>query len=270
MKIKIIFIDIDGTLFNDNHCLTEFNKEMCIAAQKQGIIVVINTGRITSNAISIAKQINAHKFKSFVVANNGVHIYSFKDKKLIFNGNINNDFAKTVYRWVDNKGFKCQLYTEDGSFVNHIGENSSYWADVMQTKYTVLNNVDDLIGDIARILIIAKTITSQVASQELINEFNEKFSHLDIKEYRPGIYEITLPKMSKGYGVTYICDLLGISSSDAMAFGDSYNDQWLMQAVGHPVAMDNSVEIIKELSNYICQSNNENGVGNMINKHILK
>lgn len=270
MDIKIIFIDIDGTLFNDNHSLTPFNKEVCIKAQQQGIYVVINTGRITTNAIKIAKEIQADKFNGYVVSNNGVHIYSFKENKMIFSNDIPNFLAKKVYNWINSKKYKCQLYTYDGSFVNCVGENASYWADVMEAKYVVLNNESEIVEDIARIIVVVKDINSDEAAKKFMDNFHKKFPTLHIKKYHWKVYEITMSNMSKGFAVDYLCKLLKINSNNAMAFGDSYNDTLLMESVGHPVAMENAVQSIKDRSNYICGHNNENGVGNMIINHILQ
>lgn len=269
-NIEIAFIDVDGTLFNDNHSLTKFNQEMCLKAQQQGIKIVINTGRIIANAITVAKQINADQFDSYVIANNGVHIYSFKEQRLIFDGSMEPILGKGVYLWGLNHGFKCQLYSDKGSFVNKSGSNSKYWADVMEAQYVVLKDENEITMPIARLILLNKEINNKTLANKIMAEFNNKFPQLEIKEYHHGVYEITLPNLNKGFGVKYLCELLKIDSDATMAFGDSYNDQWLLSAVAHPVAMENAVPIIKEISSYICPNNNENGVGITLQKIIEK
>lgn len=267
--IKIIFTDVDGTLFNDNHTITDYTKKMCIEVQKKDIPVIINTGRIISNAIEIAKMINAHRFNSYAIGNNGAEIYSFKEKKLIFQAQIGLELTKKIYFWAENKKLKCQLYSSIGTYVNKFGENSSYWADVMQAQYQVIENKKDIPDNIVRVIIISAIEMNNEQSDQLMIEFETKFTTLEIKKYHNRVFEITMPKISKGFAVQYICDLLGYDAKDAMAFGDSYNDIWLLQAVGHPVAVENAVNIVKEQSTYICASNNENGVAKTIAQRVI-
>ena len=75
--------------------------------------------------------------------------------------------------------------------------------------------------------------------------------------------------VGKMYAIEIISKKYNIPIFDIIAFGDDYNDIEMVEKCGIGVAMENGLELVKNVSKYVCNNNNEDGVGRWINENIL-
>lgn len=85
----------------------------------------------------------------------------------------------------------------------------------------------------------------------------------------PSYFAILNKNVSKLTGLYGLCEVLGITMQDVIAFGDDYNDYDILQNSGHAVVMANAADGIKEIADDICKSNDEDGVAQWIQKNLL-
>jgi hypothetical protein len=82
----------------------------------------------------------------------------------------------------------------------------------------------------------------------------------------PWILEAGAPNVHKGHGLLKICELLGISPNQVLAFGDGENDIDMLRVAGYSVAMSNGMSNTIAASKYVTESNDEGGVGVFIER----
>lgn len=86
---------------------------------------------------------------------------------------------------------------------------------------------------------------------------------------KPHFLEIMHKEGTKGHAVQFLANHFGLECSQVIAIGDSWNDREMLEVAGLGVAMENAVESLKEIADYITLSNNEDGVKHVIDKFIF-
>ena len=76
--------------------------------------------------------------------------------------------------------------------------------------------------------------------------------------------------VTKGSMLPLLLDKLGVNRDELIAFGDNYNDMTMIGYAGFGVAMGNAEEDVKKIANYVCESNDEDGVAKTMAKYVLK
>ena len=93
---------------------------------------------------------------------------------------------------------------------------------------------------------------------------------LEIYKSAPYFLELMPFGISKGSMLPLLLEKLGVKREELVAFGDNYNDMTMIGYAGFGVAMANGEPEIKKIANYVCESNDEDGIATTLNKFILK
>lgn len=134
-----------------------------------------------------------------------------------------------------------------------------------QTKVVIEDDLKDSIlnNDILKFTIIEENNTSILP---VIKEELETIEGLKITSSWENNIEIMSEGVDKGQAIKMLCEHLNIGRSEIMAFGDNYNDIEMLEYAGLGVAMGNSNDDIKEIADYVTDTNEESGFANAIFK----
>ena len=129
-------------------------------------------------------------------------------------------------------------------------------------EYTDYTTIDTF--EIAKISIVTQ-------HPELIRQFDLETYHCKLVDNAkdPNYFAILNSKVSKLTGLTDLCSHLGVSFSDVIAFGDDYNDLDILKAAGHAVVMGNAAAELKTYADHLALSNDDDGVADWVEKHLL-
>jgi Cof subfamily protein (haloacid dehalogenase superfamily) len=273
MKYKLIAIDMDGTLLNSENKISERNKDILHRAAREGIHVVLSTGRILKSAQYYSKSI---ELKSPIVACNGAIVSSRDGKDIIYEKFIETQTSKKIIK----------LAEENNIYYRFYDRNTFYTKDT--DKY-ILNFYDSYEDSFKKqeidIRILKEPIELLTTGKLKIYKFvfieENKDKLLDFRKKLEGIGGINVSSswfnnievmgegVSKGTGLKYLCEALNIDQSEIVAIGDNENDIPMFKLAGLAIAMKNGDEIIREYSHVITDTNNEDGVANAIEKYVL-
>lgn len=277
---KMIVIDLDGTLLNDEKEVSKENIDMINKAYlEKGVISVIATGRSYMCAEHIAN-IAGESFSQYIIASTGSIIKDNKkgidlNKQCITNESIVEiiEIAKKYnFKYIIDIGSKV---IANGRLVNQeklekIGQPYEIREDII--SYFKNNNISGI------------TITIIGKEQELI-ELKEKLSEMkdleitdicksiDVKEDKTKEVVSYIDIISKGVtkqkAIKILANYLNINKDEIIVIGDGGNDIPMFETAGLKIAMANSIEIVKQKADYITSNNNENGVAKAIRKFIF-
>ena len=276
MDIKLIAFDLDGTFLDDNKEIPPENLEALTAAAGQGIHIVPATGRLF---IGVHDCIKALPFIRYYILANGAQVYDAKEDKTIYRGEIPLDMALSLIDYMETLPviYDCYQYGcgwMSGHMFERIGEFVPHPA--MQAAVRKQRRpVPDL-----RTLLIQRGDSVQ-KQQMFFTDMDEMLRQRD--EILPRLFPELLPSTSvktnielnhisagKDNGLKALCEYLGFTLENAMAFGDGTNDTCMLKAAGLGVAMSNAEEEVKAAADMITLSNNEAGVAHAIRRHVLK
>lgn len=276
-KIKLICIDMDGTLLNSNHEITEENKITLQKAFAKGIKIAICTGRIFMSARYYSDLIGITNTP--VIASNGAYIKKGYTDEAIYENPMPKDLVLEIYNIIKKYNLQVNFNSWDTLFrVDKEPENHTYAimnkfvSDDKKINFIINENLEEAInnfdGDILKGIVIEKENTETLwkAKDELKAIYGDK---LHIVSSGNDNFEVMLGSSSKGNAVSFLANSYNIKPSEVMCIGDSENDLSMINYAGIGVAMGNGLDIVKEAADYITDTNDNSGVAKAIEKFVL-
>lgn len=259
MKYKLIALDLDGTLKNSQNQITLKTKQALIALQKQGVKIVLASGRPTAGLRHEAKELLLDQFEGYLLSFNGARVANAKTNETIYEQTLTVEEAIQAYQRAKEFHLACMTYKNDMIYTEDIDdEYVCVEAKINDIgKKQVSSFVGILEDPIHKVLLTGKP--DYVASIE--EEFKKPFGN-DLSIYRsaPFFLEVMAQNIDKAASLHRLATKLGIKQEEVIAFGDGYNDLSMIEYAGLGVAMDNAVDGVKERANMITKSNDEDGI----------
>ena len=269
--IKLLALDMDGTLLNDQKEISPANIVAIQKAVDAGVKLVLCTGRILSGVKPYFEQLGLDAENEYVILNNGCALHQTSDWSLLDHHGLNAD--EIAYLADFARGFELPLtlcdvdnyYVVDQTANAHIIEDTQ---NIFLTPKTI--SLKKTINH-HQPFFLAKFVGEPGLVGDFMKEKDAELSkHFNTVLSQPSIYE-TLPQgVSKATALQSLAERLGLLPSEIMAIGDANNDREMLEFAGLAIAMDNASAPIKALANHVTSSNNEDGVAAAIYKWILQ
>ena len=262
---KIIFIDIDGTLRNDNKEITSRTKKAIQQIVEKGIQVVICSGRRRKYTEEVSKEALASKY---VIVCNGGEIYDYEKKEIIYQNELENESMITLYHMAEKYDVQLSINAEGDRIVK---DPTNIPTDIVlqePIEHFVKKKV------ITQCIFSSTTLEKIKKIKEEVNLLgNVEIANLSkclvdskLPEEQPFFLDIACKSTSKGNAIKKLCEYLKIDLKDTIAIGDNYNDLTMFEVVGHRVVMGNAPEDIKKVANEVTDTNNNDGVAKFLEK----
>lgn len=274
MDVKLILLDLDGTVLDNNKNLSVENRRALERAAARGIYIVPASGRLYEGMPESVREL---PFVRYAVGSNGAQVYDAREKKVLHRAEIPPLLAGRVYDYLDTLPVIYDCYMD-----------GSGWMDSAQYAC-----IDEFISDPV-IKAMVKTLRSPVegfrafvaAQGKSLQKIQMFFKDMDARalelkrlaELFPeltassSIYnniELNIQSATKGEALRFLCRHLGIDVRDTMAFGDKSNDLPMIRAAGLGVAMANADEELLAEADYITDTNDRNGVAQALERFVL-
>jgi Cof subfamily protein (haloacid dehalogenase superfamily) len=267
--IKLVAIDIDGTLLNDKREITPEVKSAIRRAKEKGVKIVITTGRPFHGVKDILAELNLLEDGDYVITFNGALVVRTKD---------NSEFIRKPLAYEDYLDIE-RLSRELNVHLHANAADCIYTANRNISKYTVN---EAFIVDMPLLYRTPEEMTPNLEIikcmyidepeflDKVIPQIEERFEdRFTMVRSTPFYYELLNREVSKGQAVIALAIKLGFTQSETMAIGDADNDIAMLEVVGHPVAMGNATENILAVARKVTKSNNEHGVAHAIEQWVL-
>jgi hydroxymethylpyrimidine pyrophosphatase-like HAD family hydrolase len=274
-SIKLLVIDIDGTLLNPEGKITERTLAAVQAAQQAGIIVTLATARRYSNTRQIANELG---LESPIIVYDGVLIVDHPTARILHMDPFQADIAQQAVEVLVNH--KLQPVVHPASVLNEeiwTGplEFDNLWLETYfsvypeQVRRMPFENLCIGHPDPLRVV----TFDEEQRIYSLLPQLGGlDCSWIAIKRGSYGCAELSFMHRgcSKASGVVALAQLLDIPLEQVMALGDNNNDKEMLQVVGWGVAMGQASETIKAVAQAVTASNAEDGAAQAIERYTLR
>ena len=277
MTIKAIVLDIDGTLLNTGKIISEKTKQALIAAQEEGIKVILASGRPTTGMLELAEQLEMTKYEGFLVSYNGARVTDCLTKEVLFNQAMSIETGQAILEHLKNFDVIPMIDKEDYLYVNDV---YSGMLDLPDGAFNIieyearggnfkLSEIDDLAAfatfPINKILIAAQPEYLQKIAPALHAPFDETVT---AAFSAPFYFEFTDKGIDKAKALNTVFPEMGIHSENIIAFGDGHNDRSIIEYAGIGVAMGNAVDALKEIADDVTLSCDEDGIAAGLEKYL--
>lgn len=282
MAIKMIVTDLDGTLLDQKKELTQRTVHAIIEAQKQGIYVVLATGRNYRSLAPIYRQLKMEHFnRGVIIGVNGEEIYYFDDQKYHKKRMLTPQECNQLLRFGNHLCFEVMIMNDD-----HIQDCMSKWLFFCKKiAYKIIHKVMtvNFEGQMnGHVFVSAKENITETANKVgycqiplftkiLLPYIHHKLdTHYEVLEVSSGWLEIMPKGISKGYGLQEVMEHYHIQKEEVLVFGDGENDISMLSLVDYSYAPQNALKRVKKAANYICDSHKSDGVAKIIEKYLNK
>jgi Cof subfamily protein (haloacid dehalogenase superfamily) len=266
MKYKMLVVDMDDTLLNDNHIISDENTVMLMKAQELGVYVVLASGRPTSAMIDYAKYLQCDLNNSYMISFNGSSITDLKEDKVIFEQALTKEQIHSLYDFSKENNTHIITYL-DGKIIS---ERHSEYIDV-EKNITGLELVIVPDFKVAVTTSAVKCILLEEPSYLKEVEAKLKVSNpeLSVCMSKPFFLEAAPNGIDKGAAIRILAEKLNILQSEIIAVGNAGNDLTMVQYAGLGVWVDNVEPELRGFGDVIVASNNDHGVAEVVRRFIL-
>lgn len=250
MKYKAIFVDLDRTLLRDDKSLSDYTISILRKCKELGIKVVVASARPLRNIVYYDSLI---EFDALVVSN-GARI--IKDKE---------SFEYKIPYSSGSKVIDLVLSDSDMQLTVETGEEA--YSNMHLTYF------DTIISDDLYSILRDEGSLKMIVGIKDENTYDMVNSVLDDKVYctiaNNYVVQVMSKDATKWNGVSKVMELFGFKASECMYFGDDFDDVKPIENCGCGVAMENAIAECREVSNYICKTNEEDGVAHFIEEFLF-
>lgn len=270
MKYKLLVLDLDGTLTNSKKQITPFTKETLMAAQEQGMRLVLASGRPTYGITPLAKELEMERFGGYILSFNGGKIIDYSTNEVLFSQTLDPEMLPILYKRSWDAGLTILSY--NGKYI--LTENAEdkyvqYESFLTKMKIKETDNfLRDLHQPADKCLVVGEPEDLVPLEEKLRQEVGRY-----INVYRSEAFYLELvPKgIDKAASLSRLLTKTPISPEEIVAVGDGYNDVSMIRYAGLGVAMKNAQEPVKASANYVTpQTNDEDGVAWLVKKLIAE
>lgn len=272
--IRMIALDLDGTLLTDKKEILPYTKEVLKKVIDQGVMVLIASGRPLA---AIDAELAAFPEMRYALTSNGSRIDDVKENRLLLEKSLSMEKTLEVIEKVKTYDLVCEVFANGKGYqsardldrIHEFFDTPEMVAYIRRTR-TAVEDVRE----------IASRADMHVEKVHLI--FNDLDMRKEVKTILAGIegvgvtgafpntIEAHCEGVSKGNGLIELGKMLGIDREQIMVCGDGLNDYEMIEKCGFGVAMENGNPKVKAIADYVTASNNEDGVGKAIAKFVLK
>lgn len=269
MKYKLLVLDVDGTLLNEEKVISKRTLSALLKVQQTGVRIALASGRPTYGLLPIAKSLELGLYGGFILSYNGSQIINAKNGEILFERRINPEMIPYIEKKAVKNNFALFTYHDDTLLTNspdnvHVREEAA------------LNNLKIITEEEFSTAIDFAPCKCMLVSDDeealtgLENHWKKRLDGvLDVFRSEPYFLEVVPCSVDKANTLAVLLEYLGIQRDEVMAIGDGVCDVTMIQMAGTGVAMGNSVESVKICADYTTDTNANDGVAQAVEKLIL-
>lgn len=256
MTIKMIVTDLDGTLLRKDKTISEYTLSVFRKCYEKGLKIVFATARPERATNHLFTDIPV----SSVLANNGATVVS--NGKVIHNIIIPKNIVEELVPTILSNNYITGITIEVGEFLFTNDAEHHRWSQGMSWKPVITDFSSPINGDVVKIAVECEYI-------DIISEMLSCYPHLHmLPNYGEKWIQIMDIKSSKLNAVSFLCQQNGLELENVVSFGDDYNDIEMIKNCGIGVAMGNAIDEVKAVANFICDTNDNDGVARWLENFI--
>ena len=276
-KVRLIALDMDGTLFNNQGEISPKDRETLKKATESGVAVAVATGRAYSELpIEILCEVGIR----YAITGNGSGVYRLPEKECIFSDCLDTEVVCSIIRELKELDIYYDIYVEGLVYcpksvchnIRKMDMPESLHEHIERTRI-VVDDLEDYIRSCGKQVekttlnfayLEDGTCLGRAESAKILDRYPQV-------EYLSGGFhnwEFTRAGVNKGTGLRFLAERLGVPMELTMACGDSENDLSMLKAAHVAVAMENAKPAVKEAATFITLSNEESGVAYAVEKFI--
>lgn len=264
---KLIALDIDGTLVNNEGNLDSITIKTIKEKTKQGFKFIVCTGRPFAGVKNVISQLGLDGKDDFVISNNGALIQNSFSEEVLYRKSLPFEDFQKIEELSYHLKIPFHIQSDDGIYTTNknIGEYSVY--DSVLNKVPIFYRESNELSSIPinKMMFVDNPDNLDRVIQLIPLEYYTKYNLMKSLDF---FFEFLNIQANKGKALKYLSDKLNIKKEDVIAIGDNDNDISMLSFAGVGVSMENGSEQAKAIADFMTLSNEDNGVAYFLEKHL--
>lgn len=262
-NLKVIAMDMDGTLLTSDQEILPYTKDVLMQLQKQGVSLVLASGRDIDSLQRIGEKLDLSAYpQNGYICLNGLEIYDAKGNQLHQEEKLQYSDAYILSTIAKKHSIDMILFFKDNLYIMDFGQTGITDHHFMNSKKYKIKDIKDIpvseFKDLRKVAFIQEPSLINAVIPILQVEYHHQF---DICKVEPEWVEINPYGMNKGTALMKYTQIKNISTDHVLAFGNGENDIEMLKVAGTGVAMNNSFDNVKKAADYVCEDNEHDGIG---------
>lgn len=269
MKYKLLVLDVDGTLLNDEREISKRTLAALLKVQQMGVRIVLASGRPTYGLMPLAKTLELGNYGGFVLSYNGCQIIKAQNGEILFERRINPEMLPYLEKKARKNGFAIFTYHDD-TLITDSPDNEYIKNEALLNNLKIIRE-----DEFSTAIDFAPCKCMLVSDKEkaligLEQHWEKRLAGtLDAFRSEPYFLEVVPCGVNKANTLGALLEHLGVTREEVIAVGDGVCDVTILQLAGMGVAMGHSQDSVKVCADYVTASNEEDGVALAVEKLIL-
>lgn len=269
MKYKLLVLDVDGTLLNDEREISKRTLAALLKVQQMGVRIVLASGRPTYGLMPLAKTLELGNYGGFVLSYNGCQIIKAQNGEILFERRINPEMLPYLEKKARKNGFAIFTYHDD-TLITDSPDNEYIKNEALLNNLKIIKE-----DEFSTAIDFAPCKCMLVSDKEkaligLEQHWEKRLAGtLDAFRSEPYFLKVVPCGVNKANTLGALLEHLGVTREEVIAVGDGVCDVTMLQLAGMGVAMGHSQDSVKVCADYVTASNEEDGVALAVEKLIL-
>lgn len=269
MKYKLLVLDVDGTLLNNEKEIGARTLSALLKVQQMGVRIVLASGRPTYGLMPIVKALELGNYGGFILSYNGGQIINAHNGEVLFERRINPEMLPYIEKKARKNGFSLFTYHDENIVSNDI-ENEHIRQEALLNKMHLVKEEEFSIAidfPPCKCMLVSDDEEALIALEE--HWRRQLNGALDVFRSESYFLEVVPTAINKANTLGALLEKLDIKSEEVIAIGDGVCDVSMLQMAGLGIAMGNAPDSVKICADSVTASNDEDGVAIAVEKSIL-
>lgn len=268
MDYQMLVLDIDGTLLTSKKDISPATLEALLAIQEAGFYVVLASGRPTGGMKRYAEELQLKKYGNYLLSFNGARILNCKTEEIIYQKTLPSSVIPELYKEALKWNVGILAYEENCIIAGTpLDKYIKLEAECNALPVKQVENFDTYVSFPTNKCLMTGEPELLVQVEEALKE--RYHSYLNIYRSEPFFLEIMPQNIDKAHSLQKLATSLGLTMDQLICCGDGFNDITMIEAAGLGVAMSNAQDLVKESANFITDSNDREGIVQVINRFLI-
>jgi Cof subfamily protein (haloacid dehalogenase superfamily) len=265
VRIRLLAIDLDGTLVNDRLEMDPRDIAAVKAATAAGVTVVLATGRMFKSSLRYAQPLG---LKGPIINYQGAVVREIASGDVWYRCELTVPMQQRVLAFAEPRDWHVNAYVDEVVFTARARPEADLYARVAMVPYEVVGPLSKWISRDSTKMVLVDLDPADVPAR--IAELTAWMGDVArVTRSLDWFVEVVNPRVSKSAALAMVADRLGIARAEVCAIGDNLNDQDMVSWAGLGVAMGNAPEALKGVAKYVTATIGEAGVAQVIERFVI-
>jgi Cof subfamily protein (haloacid dehalogenase superfamily) len=265
VRIRLLAIDLDGTLVNDRLEMHPRDVAAIKAATAAGVTVVLATGRMFKSSLRYARPLG---LTGPIINYQGAVVREITSGDVWYRCELTVPMQQRVLAFAEPRDWHVNVYVEERVYTARARPEADLYARIAMVPYEVVGPLSKWVSRDSTKMVLVDLDPAEVPSR--IAELTAWTGDLGrVTRSLDWFVEVVNPEVSKSRALAMVADRLGIAQAEVCAIGDNLNDEDMVRWAGFGVAMGNAPEALKAVAKYVTARIGEAGVARVIERFVI-